>query len=381
MAVLVIIGLVLGGIVLYLNLTYTKANENLSSGNYDEAKVTFEKLSNYKDSLILTFECDYRKAGALLEGKSFDEAKALYGTITGYKDSKNQMTECDYQKAVEVFSEKKYDEAKPLFEALKPYGDSESMIIECDYRKTYELLDDVYLNDYVEVIKVVPGYLKSPNLWNFATVEIDEERENSILAEGILDFQREKELRELFLEYDGYSDSGEVVKKLTCEIASKMFINKDFEAAQAEFLKFPEDELMTFYAQTCEMEMIKEMCSNKERYTEEIGKRLVPVINDSSFLDFYFGRGSKFGTSNSFKGSKNEVTFQADAYTYDEEDMEIRYLYFDSDDEYDAFSFTYLFGDPEKQFTNYSKAVFGSYYYSNGDYLSVYDIFDMVDAM
>lgn len=374
---LTVVCLTLGGIIYYLTSTYKKAVECLNKGDYDTAKATFTSISDYKDSFDMVFECDYRKAASLLDGKSFDEAKILYSTISGYKDSKLQMPECDYKKALFALEEKRYDDAKQIFESMGDYGDAKNLVVECDYRKLCDRFDTVYLDDYAALVRITPGYINNPGSWTYTTLP----DENAGTKADNTDYTQEEELRKLFIDYEGYSDSENRVKKLTEEIGSKLFIAGNYEKAKAEFDKFSDDPFFAFLSGTCEMEMLKKMFPEDTRYQDEIGKRLAPLVNDSVFLDYYFGADNHVDTGNCYTTFIKSIELAAKAYNaFADNEFEIRLIYFDDDDTFDAFYITYYYGDPTVAEHDYSE-VYYEEYYANGDYISYLEMFDIVDNM
>ena len=69
----------------------------LSSCRYDDAKMVFSELTDYKDSKELTIQCDelkhedlYNKANEAKEQKYYERAHDYFAQLADYKDSKKQ---------------------------------------------------------------------------------------------------------------------------------------------------------------------------------------------------------------------------------------------------------------------------------------------------
>lgn len=67
-------------------VTYAKANEMMTNGDYDNAKALFTALGDYENSKELVKECDYRKGNFLLATKKYTSALTALSYIPGYKD-------------------------------------------------------------------------------------------------------------------------------------------------------------------------------------------------------------------------------------------------------------------------------------------------------
>ena len=96
-AVLVVL-LCLGCFLFYkngINSKYNKAIELMETGDYNEAKLVFSSLDDYKGSDILVMECDYLYAIEQFRAGYYKEAFNLFKTLDGYSDSVSYMDKCN----------------------------------------------------------------------------------------------------------------------------------------------------------------------------------------------------------------------------------------------------------------------------------------------
>lgn len=131
-AVLILIAL---GAVIYLEVSYSSANDLLESGNYDDAYNKFSSISFYRNSDDMKKECRYKKAEDLLSNKQYDQAKDIYSSLGAYLDSQDMVMECDYQKANVFFNSKSYDEALAIYTSISTYKDSADKISRIEVKK------------------------------------------------------------------------------------------------------------------------------------------------------------------------------------------------------------------------------------------------------
>ncbi len=115
---------------------YKKAVRFYEEGKYEEAKLLFEKISNYKDSLSYAEKCEaalnYQKAISLYNEGNYEEAKRLFEKTGNYEDALSYIKKCEtvisYREAVSLYESGEYEKAKEIFTAIPDYEDSATYV-------------------------------------------------------------------------------------------------------------------------------------------------------------------------------------------------------------------------------------------------------------
>ncbi len=108
-------------------IEYNKAVELLNAAQYDEARIAFTELGDFKDSAEMVKYTDYQKALSLLNQKKYDEAIELFESLGDYSDSKAQIDgirKSFYENAERLLAEGKNKSAAMLFGKAIGYGDA-----------------------------------------------------------------------------------------------------------------------------------------------------------------------------------------------------------------------------------------------------------------
>ena len=113
--------------------SYFNAMNEFNSGNYETAIGLFEKLpSNYKDVSYMLSESKYQYAMECLNSGDYSEAKATFQKIASYLDSKEMIQECDYMVAISYKNKADYIKAMKVFNELNNYKDSTQQFGDCE---------------------------------------------------------------------------------------------------------------------------------------------------------------------------------------------------------------------------------------------------------
>jgi len=123
---------------------YVRANEQLTSGLYDEAKAAFVEMGDYRDAQALILECDYGKAVEHLEQATEDSLLTAQREFTALKDYKNSAELAQracYERAHKRMAAKDYLSAAQLFEEVAGYSDARLKISECRYSHALALME------------------------------------------------------------------------------------------------------------------------------------------------------------------------------------------------------------------------------------------------
>lgn len=133
----IIIGIIIGVIIICILIgvahgssfvAYSKAMREFDNGNYETAKVMFEKLpQDYRDVAYMKDESIYQQAMQCLYSEDFTTAESLFESISYHNDSADMVNECKYQEADSLYSDGYYIQAMEKFNNLYGYKDSYSM--------------------------------------------------------------------------------------------------------------------------------------------------------------------------------------------------------------------------------------------------------------
>lgn len=72
----------------------------------------------------------------------------------------------------------------------------------------------------------------------------------------------------------------------TMNIGRKLFVDNSFEEAKAEFLKYATDSDMSFWAKSCDLEIVRNLTLAKKY--GEAGLILAEIIKEGDFLEKYY---------------------------------------------------------------------------------------------
>ena len=148
--VAVIIGfIILNNSVLKPNSNYSKAEDLLRKGSFEEAKTIFTALGDFKDSKDKVIECDYRYAKQIMDDGYYWTSYNEFNELIGYKDSESLATESLYLLASAILNNEKgfdayvaYESSYDLFQQLGDYKDSEELAKKSMYLLAMSYYDD-----------------------------------------------------------------------------------------------------------------------------------------------------------------------------------------------------------------------------------------------
>jgi tetratricopeptide (TPR) repeat protein len=130
---------------------YQSALDQMSAGNYAEAKEAFLELGNYEDAAGKAVECqqniDYLAAQALLDAEDFSSAKAAFEALGEFKDAPEKATFCqqsiDFKAAQELFDAGNIADARDAFGELSSAGFSaaDEWLNKAEYTLATQLLE------------------------------------------------------------------------------------------------------------------------------------------------------------------------------------------------------------------------------------------------
>lgn len=133
--IVIVIVLILVLVTLYFtilipNKQYDEAMKLYNDKQYEQAKMKFNELGDYKDSKEKQTEITYKYATELFNAKDYSNAEIEFSKIPEYKDSSERIKESIYQNATELLKNKDYTNAAWNFLRLDNYKDSKDRVIE-----------------------------------------------------------------------------------------------------------------------------------------------------------------------------------------------------------------------------------------------------------
>ena len=125
-------------------INYNNALSMLKNNRYNEARVAFDAMGDYRDSKTQLLHCDYIEATcALNEGTqtSLQKSITLFGALNQFSDSANMLKEARYSLGMLYLQKSQYELAAEQFQLLGDYQDAETQIKEATYRQAVALIE------------------------------------------------------------------------------------------------------------------------------------------------------------------------------------------------------------------------------------------------
>ncbi|MEI7668351.1 MAG: hypothetical protein WCI62_05110, partial [Erysipelotrichaceae bacterium] len=111
-------------------------------GGYQYYETTIKPANMYKDAI------------ALLDSQQYAEARETFTKLGDYKDSENYINEISYQEAIELFNNKSFAAAREAFKILGDYKDSKTQ--DNNLISKYPIVGDLYQGGIIYYI-LKPG--------------------------------------------------------------------------------------------------------------------------------------------------------------------------------------------------------------------------------
>ena len=116
----------------YATITYNNAVDSMNKKDYEKAIEYFQEVGDYKDSLELLenvrLEQKYNEALILFKNEKYQEAKILFDELMDFKEGKNYSRESYYRYAIQLYDCERYEEAAQIFMELKENNYKDSKI-------------------------------------------------------------------------------------------------------------------------------------------------------------------------------------------------------------------------------------------------------------
>lgn len=138
---------------------YRTAMAEYEKGNYDAAKAKFEKITDYRDSSEMVYQCVYSKAESYSAAGSYQSAAEMFMSIDGFSDAAEKYVANMVLYADELYQESKYIDSMKIFREIerteeesykncqeKVYGQARRDLKKQIYKRAYEKYS--FLGDY-----------------------------------------------------------------------------------------------------------------------------------------------------------------------------------------------------------------------------------------
>jgi len=193
------------------SIQYASANQMLKSGEYDEAKLIFTALGEYKDSELLIQEADYLKALDIREKGDISQSVMILKKIEHYRDSSDQLLKSRYLLALDLMKQGKYQDAGLLFIKLDNYQDSKEQLSESYYQFAQAAIESSDYQSALKTLEKIPEYKDSKVQMNECRYQIA----LSLYSNENISRDELKQAQKLFKELGDYKDSLEKNKDIS----------------------------------------------------------------------------------------------------------------------------------------------------------------------
>lgn len=196
--------------VLRNSLIYMRGNRFFEEENYVSASKEFDKILEFKDSLILMQESRMHLADQYFEEHKIEKALSEYIKIEGYMHADTKITECRYLLGIAAFEAGDYSTARQHLDLIKDYEDVKDYLLKAKYNIAKQDYDrgnyTLAAAGYDETI----GYLDSEKM-KYISLDQDHKqlfdssyngigREDAKdIFDGLLKFKKDKDVQQIII--------------------------------------------------------------------------------------------------------------------------------------------------------------------------------------
>ena len=149
---------------------YNNANNLMKNGEYEAARIAFESLGTYRESIQKAEECKelqkeekYQDALELLAQKDYEKAISQLRSLGDYSDSVERYKMAAYQYASQLLKDAKYTKAIEYFSEAKDYKDASDKKFEATYAYADQLLRGKAYSEAIRQFENCLSYKDSKN--------------------------------------------------------------------------------------------------------------------------------------------------------------------------------------------------------------------------
>lgn len=186
--------------------TYDEAVECLETGDYTQAAMLFESLSDYEDAGLLVMQAKYEQASQLFEQENYKEAASLFEEISGYEDSDLKV-----RMALESYAEQLYDEGRYALarHEYQQIGKYTAGLAKAEIALANQWLDN---NKYDEAESLFLEVIEECSSQSGLIDEIQQCKYG--LANIYIETERYKEAEDLLIELGYYKDATDLLSEI-----------------------------------------------------------------------------------------------------------------------------------------------------------------------
>ena len=139
---------------------YIPAKALMDSREWDSAIEMLSDIPDYMDSRELTLECHYHKAEELMDAGDIDGASREFLLAGDWSDAPEQCRKLTYQQAEALYSAGDLKAAQPLYASIPDYLDANEKDRACRYALAKEAADSLEYSLALELLRDVPDDYK-----------------------------------------------------------------------------------------------------------------------------------------------------------------------------------------------------------------------------
>ena len=276
-------------------IQYFQAEQQLSNGQYDDARNSFMELLGYRDADEKIIRCDYEKALAYLEKgdiTSLNESAALFLALDDYQDSKDLYSKARLATGKALLQEKKYEEAAVIFRELDDYDDAKALLDESIYQqalalmevKNYNLalvlLEDLqHHSDAIAQIQQCYFEIGKESFDNGEYLKAYDTLSKAPLNDAAIELKKESAYRYALEQYElnnievagnyyllaeNYGDSAARAKEALYQFGHSLMEDKNYEKASGVFLQIYDYLDSSTLHETCLIEQARNLADNED---------------------------------------------------------------------------------------------------------------------
>jgi len=243
---------------LVIKSDYLQASSDLKTGTEASllsAQVLFDKLGDYEDSAMMAMQARYAMADKMLQAGKYDEAVALFDQIPEYSDARVRRQDALFAKATAIMQQEQYEEAKVIFQSLTGYAGADKAALECVYQPGIAALEAKEYDQAIMLLEQIAGYN-----------DVDQKLLEAYYAKGEL-LQAAADYvaaGEFYLKAGNYLDAVTKASECIYEPAKKEMEAGNFSRAAEMFLKIKGYQDSMDLASECIYRVADQALANKE---------------------------------------------------------------------------------------------------------------------
>lgn len=212
-------------------IEYLRACDLFDDAQWEEARVAFTALGDYKDSPDRYLDTWYTPAVSAMEDGDPDTALALLAQIPGHRDADTLIKKIHYDEGVALRAEGKINEAAEAFHLARGYEDAEDQANECFYGPASVAWEIMEYEQAAALFGKIRGYRDADEKWRASLIEAAKIAMKQINYPKAMTF-----LEQLPAEDE---EAAGLIKDCTYYPAVNAYVRGDYEEAITLFAQIP----------------------------------------------------------------------------------------------------------------------------------------------